>query len=111
LFLGLFHLGAGGIFEIFEVFLSIGWQRLWGLNRGAATALQEHFLSKPLFKSLTAPPEGLMDCLRRRGQPALQDSEGKAHSPFATFILQGISAVEFLTYVIGHFLVEPRLKV
>ena len=69
-------------------------------------ALEKLLLAEPFFEPFPATTKGLVNGLRRRSQPPLQDRQREADRAFAAFVLQGLGPVEFLADVIGDLLVE-----
>ena len=55
--------------------------------------------------------QGLVDGLRRRGQPALEDGQGEADRAGPLVVLQGLGPVELFTDVFRHRLVECGLVI
>ena len=73
--------------------------------RSLAAALQHFQLTQTAFQPFAPPPQRLVNGLRGRGQPALQDGECKSDRACAFVIFQGLGTVEFLAHVIGDFFV------
>ena len=95
--------------RVFEVRHLVRVQGQSGVGRGPGAALEHLQFAQPALQTF-APPQGLVDRLRRRGQAALQNRQGEADRAGALLALQRLGAIELLAHVIANGLVEPRLR-
>ena len=72
---------------------------------------EEFLLAASLLQSLPTPTERLINGFWRRGQPTLQDRQGKPNRSFAAVVGQFFGAVEFIANILRHTLVQVRFTV
>ena len=77
-------------------------------DSGQATCLQCLDFPQTAFQPLPAAAQGLMDGLRRGGEPPLQDGQGEADGSRSFVIGESLGPVEFLLHVTGDRLIETR---
>ena len=82
-----------------------------GDGRATVTALKHLQLAQPALQPLAATAQGLVNGLRRGGEPPLQDGQGEADGAGALVVFQGLGAVELLAHILGDRLVERGLGV
>ncbi len=71
-----------------------------------AACLQCLKFPQTALQPLTPPAQGLMNGLRRGGEPALQDGQGEADGSCTFVVGEGVGPVEFLFHIIGDRLIE-----
>src|SRR5437588_10524744 len=87
------------------------WRLMPSPAASVATRISTSLSCQPLLQTLLAPAQRLVNGLRRRGQPPLEDGQGEADGPHAAVVLQGFRPVKLLPHVLGDLLVEVRLGV
>ena len=111
LFFSSLHLVVRGFVQVFHVVVIKGRHRRSKDWRSLPAPVQRLQLKQPTFKAFTASAQRLVDGLRGRGQPALQDGECEADGASTFVVFQCLRAVELLAHVFGHDLVEMALRV
>ena len=108
--LGRFDFVFGGLVQILDILGVELRNRSSKCDGGLAATLQHLELTQPALQTLTAPAQRLIDGLRRRGEPALQNCQGEANSPGPVVVLKRLRTVEFLAYVVGDNLVKAGFR-
>ena len=75
-------------------------------NARATTPLDDLFLTEFCLKPFLAPAERLVDGLRGRREPPLQDGECEPDCPGTAVLTEGFGAVELLANVLGDLRIE-----
>ena len=64
--------------------------------------MQALHLLKAALQAFTAAAQGTIDCLRRRGEAALEDGEGEADGAGPFVVCKGVGAVKLFANVLGY---------
>ena len=105
-FFGLFKLGIGSVVEIVKVIGRECRQADVHIDVDLGATFENLLFAKSLLQPFAAAFKGLVDGLRRRREPALQDGQRESDGSFAAFVFQRLGPVEFLANVVGDLLVE-----
>ena len=108
--LGRFDFVFGGLVQILDI-LGVELRNRSSKCDGSLAATLQHLeLTQPALQTLATPTQRLIDGLRRRGEPALQNRQGEANSPGPVVVLKRLRTVEFLPHVVGDDLVKAGFR-